>query len=541
MLKNRNGIFFLFTQKWHWSVETITFLSSCFLVVCCNFVFWTLITAQKPYMNLHIIFSVFGLASAFVGFYWFIFLWIMHRWTLKWLMPFIFILSAVAAYFVQIFHVYIDHTMLYNVLHTDFRESIEFLQWRMVFYLILLGVIPSVLLWRCEPQKPSLIRRLGAFFSATTLFFGGLWASNYDFGPIIREHGEYIHIFTPLNILHSGVKLYGKTATNNKTLTPIGEDAHIKTARPSAKPRAVVLVIGETVRGDHWGLNHYRRQTTPKLKKKNIINFQHVVSCGTNTAESVPCMFSPFGIHNYNWQRIKHSESLLHVLQRANIDVLWRDNQAGCQGVCNGLPSEKVSCPEGNCYDETLLQTLKKRIVASKKSQIIVLHMRGNHGPAYYQRYPKQFEHWRPTCKTADLAQCSNKALVNTYDNVILYTDTILDRAIDILEDIPTHDTALVYLSDHGESLGEYGLFLHGIPYALAPKAQTHVPMLLWFSDGIRKQLQIQNACLKKKQVNRLSHDHLFSTILGLFEVETQVYNAQYDLLASCRKTDSLG
>lgn len=162
--------------------------------------------------------------------------------------------------------------------------------------------------------------------------------------------------------------------------------------------------------------------------------------------------------------------------------------------------------------------------------------MLGNHGPAYFERYPEQFKRWQPTCDTADLASCSQESIVNTYDNAILYTDAVLARALDELSTITTHDTGLIYVSDHGESLGEHNLFLHGLPYFMAPDEQKKVPMIFWSSKGLSEQLALDDECMQSKKEQAISHDYLFSTVLSLFDVKTKSYHKKYDLLHTCRK-----
>jgi lipid A ethanolaminephosphotransferase len=235
---------------------------------------------------------------------------------------------------------------------------------------------------------------------------------------------------------------------------------------------------------------------------------------------------------------------MLHVLARAGVDVEWRDNQSGCKGVCAGLPFESFAdrttaglCAGGRCFDEILLEGLAERIARSSGDLLIVLHLLGNHGPAYYQRYPPTFRRFEPTCDTTDVGACERQALINTYDNAILYTDHVLGLTLDILGAVTTHDAALIYVSDHGESLGEHNLYLHGVPHAIAPSEQTHVPLVAWFAAGTAPALGLDLDCLRRRATEPASHDDLFHTALGLFDVGTVAYDRAYDLTAGCRPT----
>ena len=311
-----------------------------------------------------------------------------------------------------------------------------------------------------------------------------------------------------------------------------------------------MLVVGETARAANWGLNGYARQTTPRLAaRSDVVSFQSVTSCGTNTEVSLPCMFSALGRRHYDEERIRGSESLLHILQRVGIQVFWRDNQSGCKGVCDGLPSELISaatapaaCNGARCLDEGLLQGLEERLqrqfgAAAGVDQLVVLHQLGNHGPAYDSRYPDAFRRFGPVCATADLHQCSREQIVNAYDNALLYTDHVLANAIESLQgQSATHDTALLNVTDHGESLGENGLYLHGMPYAIAPEVQTRVPMLLWLSPGFTQRQRLDLACVRARATQPASHDNLFHTLLGMLSVDTKLYVPDADLLLACRR-----
>jgi lipid A ethanolaminephosphotransferase len=254
-------------------------------------------------------------------------------------------------------------------------------------------------------------------------------------------------------------------------------------------------------------------------------------------------MFAPVGRRDYDEARIRGSESLLHVLARAGVAVHWRDNQSGCKGVCAGLPADTVSslnapglCDGGQCLDEGLLHDLDARLAAAKGSQLWVLHQLGNHGPSYFRRVPPAFARFQPACREDDLARCSREEIVNAYDNALLYTDHVLATLIGKLRaHADAVDTVLLYVSDHGESLGENGLYLHGVPYAIAPEVQTRVPMVMWLSDGAARSAATDPACLRARAAQPARHDHLFHTLLGLLDVHTALYEPAWDIAAGCR------
>jgi lipid A ethanolaminephosphotransferase len=302
-------------------------------------------------------------------------------------------------------------------------------------------------------------------------------------------------------------------------------------------------VVGETVRAQNWGLDGYSRQTTPELARLAPINFRQVQACGSSTEVSLPCMFSPWGRGQYDRDRIESSQSLLHVLDHAGVATLWRDNQTGCKGVCEGLPFESFEharvpgpCTEEGCLDEVLLDGLDAKLQASRGDTVIVLHQLGNHGPAYFRRYPERLRRFTPACETDDLSRCTQQEIVNAYDNAVLYTDEFLARTIGWLSRQHDHDAALLYVSDHGESLGEHGLYLHGVPYAIAPQAQLHVPMVAWLSPAFASARGIDVGCMRTRGEAPASQDSLFHSVLGLMQVRTPEYRQSLDLFSSCER-----
>jgi lipid A ethanolaminephosphotransferase len=222
--------------------------------------------------------------------------------------------------------------------------------------------------------------------------------------------------------------------------------------------------------------------------------------------------------------------------------VIWRDNDHGCKGVCERVetrtvsPANAAACRGETCYDEALADIAADLPGPGGRDTVIVLHVSGSHGPTYWRRYPAAMRRFTPDCPRADIQNCSHQALVNTYDNTIAYTDYVLSRTIASLLARPDLATALVYVSDHGESLGEGGIYLHGWPYMVAPKEQTTVPFLAWLSPSFQRQTALDAACLAERAgAGRHSHDNLFHSALGLMDVQTAAYRRDMDVFAPCR------
>ena len=459
-------------------------------------------------------------------------------------------ITAFATYYMQRFGVYLDPTMLRNVIGTDPAEAGELFGWSMLPHLLVFGVLPLLLLWRMrvvrQPLGRALVLRLAVMVGATLVLIAAMLPVFQDFSALMRNHKAMRYLITPGNLVYSTARALGDGASEAQLArTPVGTDARLDTSWATrTKPTLLVLAVGETARAASWGLNGYRRQTTPELAAREVINFPDVKACGTNTETSLPCMFAAVGRRDYDERRIRTSESLLHVLNRAGFQVLWRDNQSGCKGVCDGLAEERLDdvkrlplCDGSRCLDAALLEGLDTVARDAQGNLVVVLHMLGNHGPAYHKRYPEAFRRFTPTCDTGELHQCTREQVVNAYDNALLYTDHVLAKTIGFLQSQSQRfDTALVFVSDHGESLGEKGLFLHGVPYAIAPDEQTQVPMTWWLSPGYAASFGLDTACLRREAAAARTHDHLFHTVLGLLQVHAREYEVGLDITRPCRR-----
>ncbi|MFP5462136.1 MAG: phosphoethanolamine transferase [Gammaproteobacteria bacterium] len=476
-----------------------------------------------------------------------------NRWTVKPLVAALTVAGALASYFTTAYGIVLEPSMLRNVIRTDPAEAGELISGRLLAHLALYAGLPLLLLWRVRIARHgwrrSTLQRAGLLGLVALLLAGAVLAQFQPLASRMRNDRSLRYLITPANVVWSlGSVAAADVRGAARPREPIGLDA---AAGPSwqarRKPLVVLVVVGETARAANWGLSGYARQTTPELARLPVVNFPEVVSCGTNTEVSVPCMFAPVGRRDYDEARIRGQQSLLHVAARAGVAVHWRDNQSGCKGTCDGLPFERVSslqdgppCEGERCQDEGLVRDLGTRLAAAKGTQLWVLHMLGNHGPSYFRRYPERFAKFLPDCRSDELRDCSTEQIVNAYDNALLYTDHLLAATIAQLKARSDEiDSALIYVSDHGESLGEHGLFLHGAPYAIAPDVQTRVPMVAWTSPGLERAAGLAPGCLepalRRAAGGRISHDHLFHTVLGLLDVRTALHEPALDLVDACR------
>jgi lipid A ethanolaminephosphotransferase len=529
------------------TVERLALLAAAFFALFCNGAFFRAVSATGA-LHGHWLTAI-SLVLMIVALNLLLLCLLLNRWTAKPLLIVLLLATSVAAHFMSRYTVYLDADMIRNILHTDGKESGELISAGVLPSLLGLGVLPSLLVWRVRLRHRGLGRaalaRAAWVLLAIVVAGGAALASFQNVSALMRNHRELRHLVTPGNYLVSlGRVLADDQAGKHRPRTPLGAQARVVGRPAGARPRLLVLVVGETVRAQNWGLNGYARQTTPELARlapNNFVNFSQMSSCGSATEVSVPCMFSPWGRANYDKDRIRHSESLLHVLEHAGIGTLWRDNQTGCKGVCDGLAFESFEhakqpqvCDAEGCLDEVMLQGLTSEVERRPGDMVVVLHQLGNHGPSYYKRYPPRLRRFTPVCETSELGDCSREQIVNAYDNAVLHTDEFLASTIRLLAAQTGRDTALIYLSDHGESLGENGLYLHGVPYAIAPETQTRVPMVMWLSSGFAASRGIDMQCMKREALAPASQDNLFHSVLGLMQVSTPEYDARRDLFRGC-------
>jgi lipid A ethanolaminephosphotransferase len=415
-------------------------------------------------------------------------------------------------------------------------------------------VLPGIWLWRqpirALPAKSLIGQQLGAAALAFLVALGMFWMSFQDIASLTRNHKQLRYMINPFNSVYALTLLsVGQASQAAKPLQAIGEDA--KLLNPPASEAAaplVVLILGETARAANFGLGGYGRDTTPQLRKLqaqgDLVYFSDVKSCGTSTQASVPCMFSHLDKAAYESSKARF-EGLLDVLQRAGLAVLWLNNQSGCKGACDRVPNATTQalkvpefCQTGECLDEIMLHELPQQLAAldpakRAKGTVVVMHQMGSHGPAYYKRSPPSMKPFQPECSSHALQNCPPEHIVNAYDNSLVYTDHFIAKTVGWLKG-QSRPTALLYVSDHGESLGENGLYLHGMPYSIAPKVQTHVPMLVWLSPSFQSQRGWRMTCLQEQSAKSLSHDHFFHSVLGLTQVSTHLRKPELDVFQAC-------
>jgi len=464
-----------------------------------------------------------------------------YRHTIKPILIILLMISAIVSYSTNSFGIVFDHNMIANTFETNTTELLDLVSFKSFIYLLFFGLLPSYFVWTTTITKVSLwsqswqrTKALLIMLFIFVLLTMGFYKALSSFAREIPDLRMYIN---PTYYLYSMTYfVVSKLPTWTTPFSQIGLDAKVN--KKDNKQRLLVLVLGETARVDRFSLNGYKRQTNPMLEKEEVVSFQNMTSCGTDTSLSVPCMFSSLDRSNYTHSKGKNMSNVLDIVSHSGVEVLWLDNNSDSKGVADRIRFEDYRLAGVNpicdieCRDEGMLIGLQDFIDTNpEKDMLVVLHTMGSHGPAYYKRYPDSFEVFLPACQTNQLNECSDEELNNAYDNTIVYTDYVLSKLITLLENnTKVDESVMFYVSDHGESLGENGLYLHGMPYLIAPDEQKRVAALMWFNEGFTRSLDVD--LIKEKIEVSLSHDNLFHTLLGFMNIETEVYQQDMDIVA---------
>ena len=535
------------------SMKKIVFFSGLFVfglsvyfATVLNLSFWRFLWQHLEVGNVATFVFVLSLPFfMFIPLYWFFNL-IIVPYLAKPLTALLLIVSAAVNYAMFKLGIFIDSDMYRNIIETNSREALDLVTLPAVLWVLVTGVLPAALVVASKieyrPFGQELKTRLFRSF-VLLLILAGFAASSYkEYVSFVRNNNQVRRLVNTFGYIYAVGRHYQRQANANRKFVTL-DSAPVLMSK-GGKKQVMVLVVGETARAANFSLYGYERKTNPELEKRGVMIFGDVSSCGTATAVSLPCMFSHMNRRNFDALDAKYTQNLLDLLQIAGYQVLWRENDDGCKGVCERVTTENMLqhkesgfCKGDYCQDEVLLEGLREHIRNAADRTVIVLHTMGSHGPTYFKRYPDAFKKFVPSCDTADLQNCSREQIVNTYDNTLLYTDYVLASVIDILKEFPSYDTAMMYVSDHGESLGENNIYLHGVPYKIAPDEQKKIPMLLWLSGGMAQSKKIDEACLRRLVGNgRFSHDNIFHSLLGFSDVKTGAYAETYDVFAACRR-----
>lgn len=434
-----------------------------------------------------------------------------------------FVGNAVALYFIVTYQVILDRSMMGNVFNTNTQEAADLFHPTLLLYVLLLGLLPAWIVSRIQIEKTGRIRLLS---HAAVIFLTGVTVMYLNAGRWLwlDEHSKRIGgMAMPWSYTINAIRHQMKESQKAKRLLKLPDAIFTSDSK-----MLVVLVIGESARAQNFSLYGYAKQTNPRLEKESVIALGPVRATATYTTASVHSMLSSRGADSDDY------EPLPSYLHRHGVDVIWRTNNWGEPRIDVDTYQRDSDLRErcegrGCAYDEVLLTNLKERITTSERKKIfVVLHTSGSHGPTYYKKYPKAFEHFTPVCRSVDLKSCTRNSLLNSYDNTILYTDYFLSRTIALLKSLKDTPSMMLYISDHGESLGEHGLYLHGTPFALAPDEQKMIPFIVWRSPTFERRTGASSV----KTRSTYGFKNVFHTVIGAFDMQSSIYDKELDLFS---------
>lgn len=537
------------------SCNTLTLLVAAYFVLALNLPFYAAL--REIFAGMDTVDTGFIISIPFALFFILTFVFSLFSWPYigKPFFAILILVSSVVNYAGYNYKIIFDQDMLVNFMQTNQAEAIAYFSTYSVLWVCLSGVLPALFLFTrtIRPEKHwwlILLKKLGVMAISLLVIVAIAGVYYKDYASIGRNHRFLEKTIIPSYYLKSTYKLIKQEYfTQPIEYKQSGMDARqVKSA--DKKPTLLVFVVGETARTQNQQYAGYHRQTNEFTQKYHPLFFSNVSSCGTATATSVPCMFSSLTRNNFDRKRADNQDNVLDILQRAGIKVSWVDNSDGDKHVAKNIADtvrtdrelDPKNCNGKTCFDEILLSEMDARLnkdaqTPENQDYVLFLHLIGSHGPTYFQRYPQSMAVFQPECAQADIENCSNEAVINTYDNTLRYSDYVIAKIIEKLTTLTgTFDVGLIYVSDHGESLGENGVFLHGLPYAIAPDTQTTVPLLIWLSPELAEEKSIDLDCLAAHSKNPYSHDNLFSSLLGFMDVQTAIYQKEEDIFAGCRQ-----
>ncbi|CAM3302958.1 phosphoethanolamine transferase [Helicobacter labetoulli] len=461
------------------------------------------------------------------------------RVSVKYILIFVLLLCSVCGFYMESLGVVIDEDIIQSVFETHTDEALSMISLGLVMYVLLFGIVPSVVICFIKIKCCSFVKALRPklfFMLVLAIVIGGSYMSmGKDIIFVFREQKILGDMPNPIAPIRSLVLYIQHSKERNFTPMLVAQDAVLGADSPK---QIVLFVIGESARGANFSLNGYEKETNPYTKAFNVISFREFYSCGVITAIAVPCMLTHYTRETYTHRNLSlYVNNILDIAQSVGYDVWYLGNNGGkCVGGCDRNIHNTLFYPTDSLDSVMLkdIQAIIKNAEQNNQNTFIVIHGYGSHGASYTSRYPKEFERFTPVCEQKELSKCTNEEIRNAYDNSLLYTDWVLAQMIDMLkadsngEDSSSMRSMLWYVSDHGESLGELGLYMHGgLGYALAPKYQKHIPSIMWFSQSWGEIPHLA----RKRVEQELSQDYVFHTLLHILNVQTQDYDKNLDIL----------
>ncbi len=429
-----------------------------------------------------------------------------------------FVCNAICLYFINTYEVLITDGMMGNVFNTRYSEASGYFSWPAVWYFLFWGIVPCVYIfarWFDYGTPKRFFARTGIAL-AVTLTVALVNMQNWPW--IDRNATQLGSLIMPWSYTANTVRYYNSVRKNNRKEIPL-PDAKIATDSKDV----CVLIIGESARRGNFSLYGYGKPTNPLMEKDGVVALV-ADAAATYTTAAVKAILD-------HKPSNKLYEILPNYLDRCGVDVTWRTNNWGEPPVHIDKyykPKDIVSLyPQADgeaddTYDGILLAGLKEEILSGDRDKmLIVLHTSTSHGPTYYKKYPPEFEVFSPVCTTVEMSKADPEELMNAYDNTIVYTDWLVHSVIEILREIHDRRSCMIFVSDHGESLGEGNLYMHGAPMLIAPREQVEIPFIVWTSDETMKKVDTNE---------KVGQYHVFHSVLSFLGIDSPVYDESLDI-----------
>lgn len=413
--------------------------------------------------------------------------------------------GATVSYFRVAFHATITPMVIDATLHTNGGTVAGVVTWPLVVWaLVNLLIAASLLFWRWRISLPN------AWIHALAIIC--LW-SLYYFGNS-RLHMSVNQRY-PYNIVSSFVEY-------TKQQRSLQQERQTLPAHAVALPDSVdvIVVLGEAIRADHLSLNGYGRPTCPNMQNRaNVVSLPNIYSPYTYTSQSVPYILSPAdSLHS---ERAAAFHSFIQTFEQFDFRSAWISNQDNGKTYVTFIhEADTVIFPNASktsfvfdpWYDEQLLPPLDSLLLQPAARNLFVLHTIGSHW--YYNNHvPPQQQYFQPLTTNRVITSNDPEQVINSYDNTVRYLDAFLDSLIVRFESRPA---IMLYLSDHGEALGENGEWLH------AGEAEPlHQPAcVVWYSDRYAQLFPQHVEALHHNASQRFGTDFLYFSVLSAAGLE---------------------
>ena len=495
-------------------LTTMCVVLSVFTVLAYHFPFFSLVLKNtEGGLNGTLIFAGLAVLMLALDFFFYYLILYVGRFVGKCILAFTFIADAITLYFINSYEVLITDKMMGNVFNTQFSEASGFFSLSAVMYVVFLGILPCVYIFARKVEYGSFKRFMANIGAGLGIVLAVALGHMKNWPWIDRNSTELGSLLMPWSYTVNTFRYYSAEKKRNakEILLP---DAEIVTDSRDV----CILIIGESARRDHFSLYGYERQTNP-FTAKDSVTALIADAAATYTTAGVKAILS-------HEPSSKLYEILPNYMNRAGVDVTWRTSNWGEPPVhiekYLKVKDLKARYPEADDrYDGILLEGLKEDILASDKAKtLVVIHTNTSHGPTYFKKYPSEFEEFTPVCTTVEMSKADTQELMNAYDNSIIYTDWLIHSVIETLKEIPEVRSCMMYVSDHGESLGENNLYMHGVPMSMAPAEQVEIPFIVWDSD--------ENTSIKN--LEKVGQYHVFHSIMNFLGIESPIYDEEKNI-----------